>query len=101
MQKGLSWLTMNDRVLWLIILVLATYTIIISFISPMIHKKRMKEQEKARDIYLSKLKPGDKVIIISGIYGVIKGINNNIVKLEISKGVIIEIDKESIMGVLN
>ncbi|MDM1006691.1 preprotein translocase subunit YajC [Clostridium perfringens] len=101
MQKGLSWLTMNDRVLWLIILVLATYTIIISFVSPMIHKKRMKEQEKARDIYLSKLKPGDKVIIISGIYGVIKGINNNIVKLEISKGVIIEIDKESIMGVLN
>ena len=101
MQKGLSWLTMNDRVLWLIILVLATYTIIISFVSPMIYKKRMKEQEKARDIYLSKLKPGDKVIIISGIYGVIKGINNNIVKLEISKGVIIEIDKESIMGVLN
>lgn len=101
MQKGLSWLTMNDRVLWLIILILATYTIIISFVSPMIHKKRMKEQEKARDIYLSKLKPGDKVIIISGIYGVIKGINNNIVKLEISKGVIIEIDKESIMGVLN
>ena len=101
MQKGLSWLTMNDRVLWLIILVLATYTIIISFVSPMIHKKRMKEQEKARDIYLSKLKPGDKVIIISGIYGVIRGINNNIVKLEISKGVIIEIDKESIMGVLN
>ncbi|WP_333959977.1 preprotein translocase subunit YajC [Clostridium perfringens] len=92
---------MNDRVLWLIILVLATYTIIISFVLPMIHKKRMKEQEKARDIYLSKLKPGDKVIIISGIYGVIKGINNNIVKLEISKGVIIEIDKESIMGVLN
>lgn len=92
---------MNDRVLWLIILVLATYTITISFVSPMIHKKRMKEQEKARDIYLSKLKPGDKVIIISGIYGVIKGINNNIVKLEISKGVIIEIDKESIMGVLN
>lgn len=64
-------------------------------------QKRMKEQEKARDIYLSKLKPGDKVIIISGIYGIIKGINNNIVKLEISKGVIIEIDKESIMGVLN
>lgn len=92
---------MNDRVLWLIILVLATYTIIISFVSPMIHKKRMKEQEKTRDIYLSKLKPGDKVIIISGIYGIIKGINNNIVKLEISKGVIIEIDKESIMGVLN
>ena len=61
---------MNDRVLWLIILVLATYTIIISFVSPMIHKKRMKEQEKARDIYLSKC-------------------------------VIIEIDKESIMGVLN
>ena len=80
---------------------MSTYTIIISFVSPMIHKKRMKEQERARDIYLSKLKPGDKVIIISGIYGIIKGINNNIVKLEISKGVIIEIDKESIMGVLN
>lgn len=92
---------MNEKILWLIILILATYTIIVSFISPMIHKKRMREQEKAREIYLSKLKPGDKVIIISGIYGVIKGINNNVVNLEISKGVTVEIDKESIMGVLN
>lgn len=92
---------MDNKVLWLIIVILSVYTIIISFISPMINKKRMKEQEKAREVYLSKLKLGDKVIIISGIYGVIRGINNNVVKLEISKGVIIEIDKESIMGILN
>lgn len=92
---------MDNKVLWLIIVILSVYTIIISFISPMINKKRMKEQEKAREVYLSKLKLGDKVIIISGIYGVIRGINNNVVKLEIAKGVIIEIDKESIMGILN
>lgn len=92
---------MNERVLWLIILILAAYTIIISFILPMIQKKRIKEQEKVRENYLSNLKIGNKVIIISGIYGIIKGINKNIVKLEISKGVIVEIDRESIMGVLN
>lgn len=88
---------MDNKLLWVVIII-ALCPIIISFISPIINKKKMKEQEKVRDEYLSKLKPGDKVIIISGIYGIIKSINNNVVKLEISRGVVIEVDKDGIMG---
>lgn len=88
---------MDSKILWLIIL-LALYPVIMSFITSMLNKKRIKEQEKTREVYLSNLKPGDKVIIISGIYGIIKSINNNVVKLEISKGVVIEVDKDGIMG---
>lgn len=89
---------MNNKTLWIIIIIFALYPIIMSFIAPIINKKKIKEQEKLRDEYLSNLKPGDKVIIISGIYGIIKSIKDNVVKLEISKGVIIEVDKDGIMG---
>ena len=90
---------MNDKVLWIIIL-LAMYTLVISFITPILNKKKLKKQEELRDEYLSTIKINDKVVTISGIYGVVKYIHNNIVKLEIAKDIQIEIDKASIIGSL-
>lgn len=90
---------MNDKVLWIIIL-LAMYPIVISFITPILNKKKLKKQEELRDEYLSTIKINDKVVTISGIYGVVKYIHNNIVKLEIAKDIQIEIDKASIIGSL-
>lgn len=88
---------MNDKVLWIIIL-LAMYPLVISFITPILNKKKLKKQEELRDEYLSTIKINDKVVTISGIYGVVKYIHNNIVKLEIAKDIQIEIDKASIIG---
>lgn len=90
---------MNDKVLWIIIL-LAMYPLVISFITPILNKKKLKKQEELRDEYLSTIKINDKVVTISGIYGVVKYIHNNIVKLEIAKDIQIEIDKASIIGSL-
>ena len=77
---------MNDKVLWIIIL-LAMYPLVISFITPILNKKKLKKQEELRDEYLSTIKINDKVVTISGIYGVVKYIQ-------------IEIDKASIIGSL-
>ncbi|MBU3135521.1 preprotein translocase subunit YajC [Clostridium gasigenes] len=67
---------------------------------PFFNKKRMKEQEGKRGKQLSSLKINDRVVTISGIYGTIRGVEKNIVKLEVAKGIVIEIDKASIMGAL-
>ncbi|AYE33675.1 preprotein translocase subunit YajC [Clostridium septicum] len=83
-----------------VIIFLAAYPIIISMIMPIINKKKIRQQEEKRDEYLNTLKIKDKVVTISGIYGTIKGIQNNIVRLEVAKNVEIEIDKASIMVTL-
>ncbi|SCJ07385.1 preprotein translocase subunit YajC [uncultured Clostridium sp.] len=90
---------MSDKVLFIIIL-LAMYPVVISFITPILNKKKLKKQEELRDQYLDTIKVKDKVVTISGIYGIVNNINNNIVKLEIAKDIQIEIDKASIMGTL-
>lgn len=67
---------------------------------PFFNRKRMKEQEGKREKQLASLNINDRVVTISGIYGSIKGIEKNIVKLEVAKGIVIEIDKASVMGAL-
>ena len=90
---------MRDELLALIVF-FAAYPVMISLITPIINKKKMKKQEALRDEYLNSIKVKDKVVTISGIYGTIKGIHGNIVKLEVANNVEIEIDKASIMGTL-
>ncbi|GAA0083974.1 preprotein translocase subunit YajC [Clostridium sp. MB05] len=90
---------MSDKLLALIVF-FAAYPVMISLITPIINKKKIKKQETLRDEYLNTIKVKDKVVTISGIYGTIKGIHGNIVKLEVDNNVEIEIDKASIMGTL-
>ena len=87
---------------WLIatIIFLAIYPAIISIIMTIINRKKLNKQEEKREEYLNTLKIEDRVVTISGIYGKIKNINNNIVMLEVAKNVEIEIDKASIIGAL-
>ena len=89
-----------DRLTLILIILLVAYPVIVMLIMPFINKRKLAKQEEERDNSLSSLKMNDKVITISGIYGRIKGMNMNIVKLEIAKGIIIEIDKASIIGAL-
>ncbi len=60
-------------------------------------QKKLKEHQKT----LGQLKNGDKVQTSSGIFGVIKSINDkeNIVELEIASDVIIKVLKQSIADV--
>lgn len=90
---------MSDKLLALIVF-FAAYPVMISLITPIINKKKIKKQEILREEYLNTIRVKDKVVTISGIYGTIKGIHGNIVKLEVDNNVEIEIDKASIMGTL-
>lgn len=55
-------------------------------------QKKQKEIRKFRDA----IKEGDRVITAGGIFGKVKNISDNVVSLQISKDVVIKIDKGSI-----
>jgi len=57
-------------------------------------QKRQKEQQTLRDA----LKRGDKVVTSGGIYGTISGIDDQVVSLEVDKGVRIRILRTQIAG---
>lgn len=58
------------------------------------NKKRMEEYKKMLD----SLKVGNRVMA-AGIYGTIKKINDNTIELEVSKGVVIEVNKNAVVSV--
>lgn len=58
------------------------------------NKKRMAEYQKMLD----SLKVGNRVMA-TGIYGVIKKINEKTIEVEIAKGVVIEVNKNAVSSV--
>jgi preprotein translocase subunit YajC len=58
------------------------------------------KQAKQHQAFLNDLKKGYKVFTKGGIHGVITGISDNIVSLEIAKDVIIKVSRDSIGGSL-
>lgn len=89
-----------NSTLKIVLIICAGLPLLVILAMPFFNRKRMKEQEGQREKQLSSLNVNDRVVTISGIYGMIKGIEKNIVKLEVAKGIVIEIDKASVMGAL-
>lgn len=50
-----------------------------------------------RKEYLASLTSGDEVLLLSGIHGKIISIKDDLVSLQIAKGVVIYVKKESVM----
>lgn len=59
------------------------------------NKKRMEEYKKM----LSELRAGNKIVFAGGIYGVIREIGEDSLKVEIADGVVIEIPKSAVANV--
>lgn len=59
-------------------------------------QKRMKEREKM----LSELKKGDKVVMSSGIYGVITQIDDRTVVVQVADNVKLKFEKSAVATVL-
>lgn len=59
------------------------------------NKKRMTEYQKMLD----SIKIGDRVMA-AGIYGTVKSINEKSLEIEISKGVVIEVSKNAVAGIV-
>lgn len=81
----------------ILLVALALMPLVIMIIMNFSNRKNMKKNMEVRKQELGQLKRGDKVLTISGIYGFVEKINNDVVMLEISKGVIIEVNKGSIV----
>ncbi len=57
-------------------------------------------QRKAHQALLSALKKGDRIITASGIYGTVKRVEENIVVVEIAKGVTIKISRRAVAEII-
>lgn len=60
------------------------------------NKKKMAEYNKM----LSGIKSGAKILCAGGIYGTVKKIDGDKLQIEISKGIIIEVAKQSVINVI-
>jgi preprotein translocase subunit YajC len=58
----------------------------------------MKRKQKAFDTLMSNLKSGDRVLTNSGMYGIVTGITDRMVKLRIANNVVVEMDRSAIAG---
>jgi preprotein translocase subunit YajC len=58
------------------------------------------KQAKLHQAFLNDLKKGSKVVTKGGLHGVISGIADNIISLEIAKDVIVKVSRDGIAGSL-
>lgn len=77
-------------------MIIAIFLIIIQIINAI---KLRKQKEKFRNIHLN-LKPGDEVLLASGIFGRVKKIQEEYVILEIAKNVEVKASRYSISQII-
>ena len=58
------------------------------------NKKRMAEYQKMLD----SIKIGNRVLV-AGVYGIVKSINEKTLNVEIAKGVVVEVNKNAVASV--
>ena len=57
-------------------------------------------QRKAHQALLSSLKKGDRIVTAAGIYGTVKRVEENIVVVEVAKGVTIKIARRAVAEII-
>jgi preprotein translocase subunit YajC len=57
-------------------------------------------QRKAHAALLGSLKKGDRIITAAGIYGTVKRVEDNIVVVEIAKGVTVKISRRAVAEII-
>lgn len=57
-------------------------------------RKRQKQLEQT----ISGLKPGDRVVTNSGMYGVVTNVTDRILKIRIANNVVVDMDKSAVAG---
>lgn len=81
-----------------IVIVLAVSPLLLSSFHSIRQQKLLRKQMEKRQEYLASLTSGDEVLLLSGIHGKIISIQDDLVFLQIAKGVVIYVEKESVMG---
>lgn len=81
---------------WMII-----YVVVIIGIMYVVAIKPQQKQRRAHQALLASLKKGDSVGTAAGIYGTVKRIEDNIVVVEIAKGVTMKIARRAVTEILS
>lgn len=89
---------MKDAIIIGFMLTVLLYFLYNTIIFPSINQKKFIKQQKNMKDFQDGLKVSDNVLTMSGMYGVIVKINNNIVSLKISPDVVVKIDKSTVVG---
>ncbi|CEV65541.1 preprotein translocase subunit YajC [Streptococcus pneumoniae] len=89
---------MDTTLFYGIVIVLAVSPLLLSSFHSIRQQKLLRKQMEQRQEYLASLTSGDEVLLLSGIHGKIISIKDDLVSLQIAKGVVIYVGKESVMG---
>lgn len=89
---------MDTTLFYGIVIVLAVSPLLLSSFHSIRQQKLLRKQMEQRQEYLASLTSGDEVLLLSGIHGKIISIQDDLVSLQIAKGVVICVEKESVMG---
>ena len=88
---------MDTTLFYGIVIVLAVSPLLLSSFHSIHQQKLLRKQMEQRQEYLASLTSDDEVLL-SGIHGKIISIKDDLISLQIAKGVVIYVEKESVMG---
>ena len=86
----------KNNIIFIIVIIITSITFFI--LSSMIQYKRVKKNSEEHSSFLEGLKVGEKIVLSSGILGVILYKNKDSYSIEVAKNVIIEVLPSSIIG---
>lgn len=72
--------------------------IVNTIFSPLIRKKMASKAELEQNRATAKIKVGDKIMLVSGVLGLVKKIHKRNFEIEVAPNVVIRVDKQGIMG---
>lgn len=90
---------MKNIFMWGMVSIFLIYLILEILFIPRFRKSEMEKQRKDIDDFQNKIKVGDNVLTMSGIYGAIVSIRENIVMLKVDTNTTIKINKASIISI--
>ena len=88
---------MDTTLFYGIVIVLAVSPLLLSSFHSIRQQKLLRKQMEQRQENLASLTSDDEVLL-SGIHGKIISIKDDLISLQIAKGVVIYVEKESVMG---
>lgn len=89
----------NERTVTTVIWILVAVIFVLVFVLiPVKQQKMLKKDREAHKQFLENLKIGDRVVLSSGIYGLITKIEENVYQMEIARDVVIEVLPQTVVG---
>jgi preprotein translocase subunit YajC len=75
---------------------LVIYFVVIAAVFYFLIIRPQQTRQKEQNALMSSLVPGDKVITAGGVYGTIRGVEEDAVDVEVAEGVVIKVAKPAV-----